>query len=261
MKILLLGFLTFGLSLTKPHYQHPYTYPIVHTIKQHSTTPAQSTQTIITNAPTDPTPLPQVLGTSDVNSTPSPAPTNTPENLHDSRVNPSSNNQPTQTNSPQPTLNPTPSPQDTNNDPPDTPTPTATTQPTNSPKPTTSTSPPPTQIPKNSGSINQAVNQYRNQHNLSELNPHSQLCQIAKQRVQEITTDFSHSGFDPAVKESGIDYQSISENIWWGSNLNLENTTKDWHNSASHREALQGDWTHGCGAIHQNHVAYLFLNQ
>lgn len=86
------------------------------------------------------------------------------------------------------------------------------------------------------------VNQYRNQQGLASLSYRTDLQNAVDQRAQEITTSFSYTRpneqqFYSVLTESGIRYQSVSENIAYGQH-NASTVMTAWMNSQGHRQNI-----------------------
>lgn len=111
--------------------------------------------------------------------------------------------------------------------------------------------------------LNQAVNQYRQTHGLNQLEISTQLCEIASQRAQEVSQEFSHAQFQEHAQNGDynhVNFQTISENIWEGSFSAVHIVEYGWDRSSGHRANLQGPWTKGCAAIYQTAAVFVFAN-
>lgn len=109
--------------------------------------------------------------------------------------------------------------------------------------------------------LNQAVNQYRATHNLSQLYIDPQLCDIALQRATEIEENFSHDQFATHVENGDYTYtgfNSIGENLWQGKFSGVHIVEYGWDQSPGHRSNLQGDWTRGCAGIYLENAVFTF---
>lgn len=109
--------------------------------------------------------------------------------------------------------------------------------------------------------LNDAVNQYRITHGLNELYIDPQLCDIAYQRAQEASQDFSHQRFSEHVDAGDYDYTGfnrIGENLWSGSFSGVHIVEFGWDRSPGHQANLQGEWSRGCGGIYDVAVAFIF---
>lgn len=106
--------------------------------------------------------------------------------------------------------------------------------------------------------LNRAQNNYRGEHGLNQLNINGQLCKIAANRAAEIAKDFSHGGFESAVKGSGLGKSSYGENIASGPLSGVHFVEWSWDKSPGHRENMLGDWTDGCGGVFDKYAVFLF---
>lgn len=109
-----------------------------------------------------------------------------------------------------------------------------------------------------SDELNTALNNYRKDHGLNTLNINSSLCKVSTERAHEISTNFSHDGFEAATKRSGVDAHSFGENIASGPLSATKFVEWSWDRSPGHRANMLGDWTDGCGAIWDKYAVYLF---
>lgn len=106
--------------------------------------------------------------------------------------------------------------------------------------------------------LNAAQNSYRQKHGLSVLNINSELCKIAANRAVEVSKNFSHSGFESAVKGSGLGKNSYGENIASGPLSGVQFVEWSWDKSPGHRENMLSDWTEGCGGVFDKYAVFLF---
>ena len=102
----------------------------------------------------------------------------------------------------------------------------------------------------------QLVNEWR----LSEKKPvyivDNRLCEIAKTRVKEIQTDFSHTKF--RLRYDGSEFL-LSENL--SRNGTSENwVLYGWLNSPPHREILDMPYKYSCVAADGTYVVQIFSN-
>lgn len=110
-------------------------------------------------------------------------------------------------------------------------------------------------------SLNSAVNNYRQTHNLNQLYIDPQLCEIAYQRAVEIDQEFSHEQFAQHVEAGDYNYtgfNSIGENLWQGSFTGVHIVEFGWDKSPGHRDNLQGDWSRGCAGIFKINATFIF---
>lgn len=109
--------------------------------------------------------------------------------------------------------------------------------------------------------LNAAVNAYRQTHSLNILQIDPQLCDIARQRAVEAETEFSHAKFESHVENGDynhVGFLVIGENLWQGSFSGVHIVEFGWDQSPGHRANLQGNWSRGCGGIHQQTAAFIF---
>lgn len=106
--------------------------------------------------------------------------------------------------------------------------------------------------------LNAAQNSYRTKHGLGALNINSELCKIAADRAVEVAKNFSHDGFRGAVEGSGVGKNSYGENIASGPLSGVHFVEWSWDKSPGHRENMLGDWTDGCGGVHDKYAVFLF---
>lgn len=107
--------------------------------------------------------------------------------------------------------------------------------------------------------ITAAVNQYRQQHNLSPLQESPEICEVAQKRAQEASQNFSHDGFIEAVKN--LDYQKAAENLWQGTSFEVQRIIQGWEQSPSHKYNMEGEYNFGCGARFDNTAAFIFVRR
>lgn len=85
----------------------------------------------------------------------------------------------------------------------------------------------------------------------------SNTCNFAQTRAGEITTNFSHSGFNDRISAHTLPYPSysyVNENI--AMNSNYQNVADSWINSPGHAENLQADTPYACVGINGKYYAY-----
>lgn len=165
---------------------------------------------------------------------------------------------------PTPTLKPTATPTPTIRLKP-TNTPTPTPKPTATPtlKPTAIATPTPTVTPT-SPSTTQSIpdyllsqiNDYRKLNGLSTVTSNDDTCSFAAVRAQEISTAFSHDGFNNRVSSHTMPYtyHEVTENI--AMNSNYKNVVTSWINSPGHAENMRKDTPYVCVAKNGNYYAY-----
>lgn len=94
----------------------------------------------------------------------------------------------------------------------------------------------------------EVVNIWRLQSGYQSYIPDNQLCAIARQRVEEIKTDWSHNGFIRHANQGDythVNYVNLGENLARGFEDETE-TLLAWLNSPTHRENLEYVYTHSC---------------
>jgi uncharacterized protein YkwD len=107
----------------------------------------------------------------------------------------------------------------------------------------------------------QAVNKYRREHGVPELQLHSGLCQLASRRLGELLNLGSldnHAGFEAYFGSneisdlSGPSLTNVAENLASGY-PSAWDTVMGWDSSPPHRTFLLADgaYKHGCGAANQ----------
>lgn len=151
---------------------------------------------------------------------------------------------PTITETPTPTLTPT-----------STSTPTPTVTPTTIPKPIITKIP----IQHSSGGMSDLlsqVNEYRKSQGLSPVSSNSETCSFAKTRAQEISTDFSHTGFNNRVNAHSLPYtyHEVTENIAMNSNQN--DVVAEWIKSPGHAENMRKNTPYVCIEKFGEYYAY-----
>lgn len=110
-----------------------------------------------------------------------------------------------------------------------------------------------------SGSLDEALNNYRKEKGISAIQIDNQLCEATKKRWEQIGSDFSHAGFEVAVQ--GLGFTATAENIWRGSQPSPENVIKSWADSQGHKKNMEGTWQYGCGILNEGRAIYLFMNR
>lgn len=138
-----------------------------------------------------------------------------------------------------------------------TPTPKLSPKPTTAPKPTQKpTSTTTSSDPKVTYMMN-AINKYRTSLGLSSVKTDSYTCNFAKIRAKEITTDFSHDGFNQRVNNHTLPYPSysqITENI--AMTQDYKQVVQLWINSPGHAENMRQDTPYVCVQYSGNYYAY-----
>lgn len=111
-------------------------------------------------------------------------------------------------------------------------------------------------IPPSKDEIFQLVNDYRVSHNLKPLVKSESLCTLAKIRVIDLRTDYSHDLFKQRVKESDLSqYETVGENLDWSpSSDSSKKILSDWDKSPKHKELLLGDYEEACVEVDMYNV-------
>jgi uncharacterized protein YkwD len=102
-----------------------------------------------------------------------------------------------------------------------------------------------------------AINTYRATYDLSPVKPDTYTCNFAKIRAQEITTDFSHTGWENRVNNHTLPYPSysyINENI--AMTGNYKDVVNMWINSPGHAANMRANTPYVCVAYSGNYYAY-----
>ena len=111
--------------------------------------------------------------------------------------------------------------------------------------------------------VYQLVNQERTKRGLNPLTLSPELNRIADERAEEISTDFSHDGFD-AYKD---DIRAIFGNVYIGENAgkqagNASAAMDSWMNSSGHRaNILDTDYNNIGIGVYQSASGYLYYIQ
>lgn len=101
------------------------------------------------------------------------------------------------------------------------------------------------------------VNAFRQKNGKSEVLSNSKTCQLARERAQEIVTNFSHDGFDRRKSENSFPYElysEITENI--AMNSDYKNVVGGWINSPGHRENMLKDTPFVCIVQNGDYFVY-----
>jgi len=182
-------------------------------------------------APKPITPTPTIYIPSQTLPTATPTPTKTPTKV-----------------SPTPTLTPTPTKP--------APTPTATPKPTVTPTPTSA----PTG--DHMTFIMNEINKYRQSQGLSDVKTSTETCDFAAIRAHEITTNFSHDGFQQRINAKTIPYKTwtkITENLAQTSDYTQVVTL--WKNSPGHAANMREDTPFVCVRSDGDYYAYEGMKQ
>lgn len=136
---------------------------------------------------------------------------------------------------------------------------------TASPKPLVTTTPKPSATPttadltylQKQDYIIKEINAYRASNGLSPIKKDPYTCGFAKTRSQEITTDFSHSGFRERINNRSLPYPGyslITENIAMTSDY--KRVVPMWINSSGHALNMRRDTPFVCVEFTGRYFAY-----
>jgi len=114
--------------------------------------------------------------------------------------------------------------------------------------------------------IEAEINVIRKENEKNELTKYEPLCELAKIRVEEIKTDWSHKGFENRNEEiytrfcnkNNIVCTSAGENLAKGSFKTEKEVAIEWFNSPEHKENMLGEYNVQCVAASENHFVSLF---
>lgn len=101
------------------------------------------------------------------------------------------------------------------------------------------------------------INTFRKENGTAPIEANNTTCSFAQVRANEITTHFSHDGFEQRVTTHTLPYGNyalIVENI--AMNPNESDVVSAWINSPGHRANLLANTTYGCVAQNGNYYAY-----
>lgn len=114
--------------------------------------------------------------------------------------------------------------------------------------------------------VEQEINNFRKRNNKNELTQYEPLCKLAKIRVEEIKTDWSHNGFESRNEEiytrfcntNNIICTSAGENLAKGTFINAKEVVDEWEKSEGHKENMLDEYNVQCIAVSENHYVSLF---
>lgn len=102
--------------------------------------------------------------------------------------------------------------------------------------------------------IHNQINQFRTSHGTYATKTNSQTCNFAAKRAKEISTNFSHNGFNTTTLRNAYgSYHYVTENIAMTSSY--KNVVNMWINSAGHRKNLLANTPYICVGIYNNYYA------
>lgn len=105
------------------------------------------------------------------------------------------------------------------------------------------------------------VNNQRNNKSLKSLTWDQNLCSYANRRALEIATNFSHEGFYKMSDEmyKNLSYNHIAENL--AENIYMKKSIVDaWLESPTHRENIEGQYSHSCIQCKGTYCVQLFAS-
>lgn len=105
--------------------------------------------------------------------------------------------------------------------------------------------------------IMNAINGYRVAHGLSQVSTNDIVCDFAKTRADEISTNFSHDGFHQRLQNRALPYATyslVTENI--AETPNYQNVVTLWENSPAHAENLRANTPFVCVEDYGNFYAF-----
>lgn len=102
-----------------------------------------------------------------------------------------------------------------------------------------------------------AVNEYRTTNGLASVQTDRFTCNFAAIRVREITSNFSHDGFNTRVNNNALPYPSytlVVENL--AQTNNYQEVIDMWINSPTHAANLRQNTPYACIAQNGDYYAY-----
>jgi len=114
--------------------------------------------------------------------------------------------------------------------------------------------------------IESEINNFRKENRLGELTRYEPLCELAKIRVLEIKTDWSHEGFEKRNEEiytrfcnkDPIVCTSAGENLAQGDFVDEKDLVQGWEESPGHKENMLGEYNVQCAAVSETYYVSLF---
>lgn len=132
--------------------------------------------------------------------------------------------------------------------------------PTPSPTPLATSEPTSSTPPPSSSQLSffmNEINDYRKSFGLTSVSTNDTVCNFAKVRAQEISTNFSHDGFNQRVQSYTLPYTSyslVTENI--AETPNYQDVVTLWKKSPGHAENMRADTPYVCVENYGNYYAY-----
>lgn len=126
---------------------------------------------------------------------------------------------------------------------------------TQAPQPTSTPAPAP--VIAGGNSFVDQINQYRQSKGLGPIGSDSHTCNFANLRAQEISSNFSHDGFNNRVSSNSLPYpgySEVTENL--AMNHNSSDVVNSWINSPGHAANLEKNTPYGCVGVSDNYYAY-----
>lgn len=106
--------------------------------------------------------------------------------------------------------------------------------------------------------LNAAQNDYRRDQGLNTLGVDAILCTVAGERAKEISTNFSHDGFESTIERNDVNRSAVGENIASGPLSGVHFVQWAWDRSTGHRENMLRDWSAGCAGVYNKFAVFIF---
>jgi len=118
----------------------------------------------------------------------------------------------------------------------------------------------------NANLIEAEINNFRVKNNLNKLTRYEPLCELAKLRVNEIKTDWSHKGFELRNDEIYTNYcnkgalicTKAGENLAKGDFIDEKDVVLGWENSPDHKENMLTEYNVQCVEVSGTFYVSLF---
>ena len=116
------------------------------------------------------------------------------------------------------------------------------------------------------GAIEKEINNFRIENGMWELVRYEPLCELARIRVSEIKTDWSHNGFENRNEEiytrfcnkDPIVCTGAGENLAKGDFTDEKDLIKGWIESPEHKDNILGNYNAQCVAVSETYYVSLF---
>lgn len=108
--------------------------------------------------------------------------------------------------------------------------------------------------------IIQEINAYRSSLGLAPVQTNNETCNFAKTRAREISTNFSHDGFNQRQETKTLPYKHwtvITENIAMA--YDYKKVEKMWQKSPGHAKNMRADTPYACVMQYGNYFVYVGL--